>query len=73
MLKSFDMEARNQRKLSYGHLLERFLPHLTLLAKKFLVRAQSLRSCKTVQASHKGRCATVLARVHALCTAVAMT
>ena len=52
MLKSFDMEARNQWKLSDGHLFERLLPHLTLLAKKFLVGAQSLRSCKTVQASH---------------------
>jgi hypothetical protein len=52
MLKSFDVEARNQWKLSDGHLFERLLPHLTLLAKKFLVRAQSLRSCKAVQASH---------------------
>jgi len=57
------MEARNKGKLPYGHLLESFLLHLTLLTEKLLVWPQFLCSCKSIQAPRQGRYPKVLAGI----------
>jgi len=54
MFKAFDVEARNQGELPYGHLLERLLPNLTLLAEELLVGPKPLRSSEAIQTPSEG-------------------